>query len=92
MRTRNMFSVALALLVLVQLAACKGEEEQVRQGGKGPLVSVFHVEAKDRPWTAQYQAQASGSRSVEVRARVQGIIEKPLYDEGAFVQEGQLLF
>lgn len=87
-----MFSVALALLVLVQLAACQGEEEQARQGGKGPLVSVFHVEAKDRPWPAQYQAQASGSRSVEVRARVQGIIEKRLYDEGAFVKEGQLLF
>ena len=92
MRTRNLFSVALALLVLVQLAACQGEEEQARQGGKGPLVSVFHVEAKDRPWTAQYQAQASGSRSVEVRARVQGIIEKRLYDEGAFVKQGQLLF
>ena len=92
MRTRNLFSVALALLVLVQLAACQGEEEQARQGGKGPLVSVFHVEAKDRPWPAQYQAQASGSRSVEVRARVQGIIEKRLYDEGAFVKEGQLLF
>lgn len=92
MRTRNMFSAALALLVLVQLAACKGEEEQAQQGGRGPLVSVFHVEAKDRPWTAQYQAQASGSRSVEVRARVQGIIEKRLYDEGAFVKEGQLLF
>lgn len=92
MRTRNMFSVALALLVLVQLAACQGEEDQARQGGKGPLVSVFHVEAKDRPWPAQYQAQASGSRSVEVRARVQGIIEKRLYDEGAFVKEGQLLF
>ena len=86
-----MFSAALALFMLVQLAACKGEE-QARQGGKGPLVSVFHVEAKDRPWPAEFQAQASGSRSVEVRARVQGIIEKRLYDEGAFVKEGQQLF
>ena len=28
MRTRNMFSVALALLVLVQLAACQGEHAE----------------------------------------------------------------
>ena len=53
MRTRNLFSVALALLVLVQLAACQGEEEQARQGGKGPLVSVFLVGARDRTWTAR---------------------------------------
>ena len=43
-----------------------------------PPVGGFQVEAKDVPWPSEFQAQASGSRSVEVRARVQGIIEKRL--------------
>ncbi|MDR2573991.1 MAG: efflux RND transporter periplasmic adaptor subunit [Desulfovibrio sp.] len=55
-------------------------------------VSVYNVVAEDAPWPAEYQAQATGSRAVEVRARVQGIIEKRLYEEGDFVREGQLLF
>ena len=57
-----------------------------------PPVGVFQVEAKDVPWPSEFQAQASGSRSVEVRARVQGIIEKRLYREGEFVKAGQLMF
>ena len=55
-------------------------------------VAVVKVEVKDVPWPAEFQAQASGSRAVEVRARVQAIIEKRLYEEGDFVKEGQQLF
>jgi membrane fusion protein (multidrug efflux system) len=56
------------------------------------LVSAHNVVAEDIPWPAEYQAQAAGSRAVEVRARVQAIIEKRLYKEGDFVGEGQQLF
>ena len=55
-------------------------------------VSAVDVKVADAPWPSQFQAQASGSRSVEVRARVQGIIEKRLYNEGDFVKAGQQLF
>lgn len=57
-----------------------------------PPVSVVEVVVEDAPWDAQYQAQASGSKSVEVRARVEALIEKRLYTEGDYVKEGQLLF
>src|SRR5678816_4685129 len=36
--------------------------------------------------------QTQGSKDVEVRARVTGIIEKRLFEEGAAVKAGQTLF
>ena len=55
-------------------------------------VSAVEVTVGDAPWPCQFQAQTSGSRAVEVRARVQGIIEKRLYNEGDFVKAGQQMF
>ena len=55
-------------------------------------VSAVEVTVADASWPSQFQAQASGSRAVEVRARVQGIIEKRLYNEGDFVKAGQQMF
>jgi membrane fusion protein (multidrug efflux system) len=39
-----------------------------------------------------YTAQTVGSREVEVRSRVSGILLKRLYQEGSTVQQGQVLF
>jgi membrane fusion protein (multidrug efflux system) len=44
------------------------------------------------PVAFEYVAQTLGSKDVEVRARVTGIIEKRLYREGAPVKAGELLF
>lgn len=82
----------LLLLLCFSLTACKDDGAAQKGQMPAPPVGVFQVEAKDVPWPAEFQAQAIGSRSVEVRARVQGIIEKRLYREGDFVKAGQLLF
>lgn len=84
------FYSGLAIALALMTCAC---DEQKAQGPRmAPPVSVFEVVAEDVPWNAQYQAQASGSKSVEVRARVEALIEKRLYKEGDFVKEGQQLF
>src|SRR5690606_16563556 len=44
-------------------------------------VSTLKVEAHDVPLEFEYVGQVAGSREVEVRARVTGIIEKRLYEE-----------
>ena len=44
------------------------------------------------PVTFEYVGQTQGSKDVEVRARVTGIIEKRLFEEGAAVKAGQPLF
>ena len=73
------------------LSGCE-EKKQAQGAAMAPPVSVYDVKAEDVPWDAQYQAQASGSKSVEVRARVEALIEKRLYKEGDYVTEGQQLF
>lgn len=82
--------LAVLLGTSLMLGACKEEAKQ--QAQMAPPVSVYEVKVADVPWDAQYQAQASGSRAVEVRARVEAIITKRLYNEGDYVTAGQQLF
>ena len=91
---RHPLFTALIFVSCLSLTACFGfgDDAKKKQGTPPLPVGIFTVKAQDTPWPAEFQAQASGSRSVEVRARVQGIIEKRLYEEGSFVKAGQLLF
>lgn len=88
-------SIKLSLVLIICLcgALCSCDEKKAPVG-EAPLmpVAVYEVKVADAPWDAEFQAQASGSRAVEVRARVEAIIEKRLYNEGDFVKEGQQLF
>jgi membrane fusion protein (multidrug efflux system) len=55
-------------------------------------VTVLKVEARRVPIALEAVGQAEGSREVEVRARVSGIVEKRAYAEGEPVKAGALLF
>ncbi len=57
-----------------------------------PEVNVVTVQAKSVPATFQYTGQIAGSREVEVRARVTGILQKRNYVEGSAVKQGQSLY
>src|SRR5436305_7614583 len=79
------------------LAACGGGQGQPggpgAGGGMPPIpVAVEEVRPHDVPVEFEYPAQTAGSREVEVRARVSGILLKRNYVEGAPVQPGQSLF
>ncbi|WP_246210703.1 efflux RND transporter periplasmic adaptor subunit [Vogesella oryzae] len=86
----------LVLLPLAALLAACGQQqnEHAAAGGNMPPMPVSVVEMKpaDVPVTTEYVAQTSGSREVEVRARVSGILQKRAYTEGAAVKAGELLF
>lgn len=90
MTMRSLISFSLVVGLCLALVACNDDKKA--QQSMLPPVAVFDVTVADVPWSAEYQAQASGSRAVEVRARVEAIIEKRLYEEGDFVKQGQLLF
>ena len=92
MRHRLSFFLVLCAACLLLCACEKDKKAENQQKEILPPVAVFEVKAADVPWPAAFQAQATGSRAVEVRARVQGIIVKRLYEEGDFVREGQQLF
>jgi membrane fusion protein (multidrug efflux system) len=88
MRLSNIAPFLLAL----PLAGCGPSGGQGHGGMPPPQVSVMTVEAKTLPAVYEYTGQTLGSREVEVRARVTGILQKRNFVEGGPVKQGQSLF
>ena len=95
------FKQLLATCVAVVLAACsptngseKGGKGHGAMGGGMPAseVTVVTAEAQPLPVSWEYVGQTVGSREVEVRARVTGILLSRNFTEGARVKKGQSLF
>jgi membrane fusion protein (multidrug efflux system) len=83
--------VEVLLLAVVGLAVggCKPAEAPKMP----PLpVNTLVVEVRPFPQTVELTAQVEGTREVEVRARVTGILLAQSYQEGALVKAGDLLF
>jgi len=57
-----------------------------------PAVGVMTVAVRDVPFVSSYHAEAAGSKAVEIRAQVSGILKSRDYDEGSVVEEGTQLF
>src|SRR5258707_4506870 len=57
-----------------------------------PAVAVMEVSAQDVPIFSEYAAQTFARDMVEVRGRVDGYIEKRLFETGSDVQAGQALY
>lgn len=91
MRNGRWLKIGVLLGLCLMVCSCKDEAPK-QQGPMAIPVAVYNIKEENYPWDAEFQAQASGSKSVEVRARVEAIIEKRLYKEGDFVREGQQLF
>jgi len=84
--------LCLALVLVLLLAACDDGTKKAAAEPPAPAVTVV-VAAQDeiRPsmsFTGRVQAQDK----VELRARVEGFLEKRLFEEGQDVKEGDLLF
>lgn len=84
------FRVLLAVFGLLTFGC--SSENQNAQSMPPPLVSVMTVEERNVPVTNTFVGQTEGSRAVEVRAQVSGILMSRSYDEGGYVRRGQLLF
>ena len=89
----------IVLIALVPaLAACSpsGGQEKGHGGPGGAMppaeVSAVTVEPRSLPVAFEYVGQTAGSREVEVRARVTGILLTRNFEEGARVKKGQSLF
>ncbi|MCL7944037.1 efflux RND transporter periplasmic adaptor subunit [Marinobacter sp. ATCH36] len=93
---KSLFQALLLSLLVVSLAACSGDKNANAGGGGGgqpaPKVIVETAETGDVEVRQDYAGRARGAREVEVRARIQGILEERLYREGQIVSEGDSLF
>lgn len=79
------------LLGIFLLAGCDKKAGSAPQPPP-PEVAVVTVRPHSMPATFEYVGQTIGSREVEVRARVSGILERWNYREGAKVSAGESLF
>jgi membrane fusion protein (multidrug efflux system) len=89
-RQRRLLALVFAL---AGLAAGCGQGGSATGGAPSPPeVAVSTAEAGRLPMTLEYTGRAAGSREVEVRARVSGILLRRQYQEGGPVKQGDVLF
>lgn len=87
--TRGWIFPALAAILI---SGCDGANSQPPGGMPPPEVAVVTIEPRNITASFEYTGQTAGSREVEVRARVTGILQKRNYPEGSTVAAGQSLF
>jgi membrane fusion protein (multidrug efflux system) len=82
-----------ALLLLGCLAACGKDAAAPAAAVAAPIsVRMLTVEPRKVPIRFDIVGQVEGSKQVEVRARVSGILQKQFYNEGDAVKDGAPLF
>src|SRR5690606_35003597 len=85
----------LALCVAAGLSACGSNEDSSAAAAAAPpppTVSVVTLSPETVALSPEYPGRTAGSREVQVRARIEGILLSRHYEEGATVEAGDLLF
>ncbi|NLN59759.1 MAG: efflux RND transporter periplasmic adaptor subunit [Deltaproteobacteria bacterium] len=67
-------------------------QESKVQPNVPPEVSVIEIVPGDMPVVFTFVGQTHSSHQVEIRARINGFLNKRVYSEGAMVKAGQVLF
>ena len=85
--------VALIGAAMVMSSGCGGKTEpKVSAAGPAPAVVVTEVVQKTVPIYSEFVGQTKAQETVELRARVEGVLEKIHFKEGTPVKKGDLLF
>jgi membrane fusion protein, multidrug efflux system len=91
MRTPSLILVT-GLAVFVSLAfGCARKAPPPAAAGPRP-VAIITTRSEDVPAINRHLGRVAAFSSIEVRARVQGLVEKVAFTEGAMVRRGDLLF
>jgi len=72
--------------ILVSCGSNSSDENQIE------AFSVSNPTQKDTSFNKEFIADIQAIKNIEIRSRISGFIDKIHVDEGAFVNEGQLLF
>jgi membrane fusion protein (multidrug efflux system) len=93
MRKINKVSLLLVGLLSVSPAVFGAGAAPAGGGAPAPKADVYVVPAaKDLPLKLTYPAQILSAKSVSVVARVSGVLEQKLFEEGSFVEKGAKLY
>ncbi len=77
------------VIFLLSLIACKTDQPTEIPPQKIPVVEVIQ---KNVPIHDEFVGQIYGLKDIPIRARVDGVIEKLVFEEGTRVTKGQLLY
>jgi RND family efflux transporter MFP subunit len=93
-RKRNLVIAGVICLVVIALIARTLRPKRASGAGMQapPEVMVAQVEQKDVPIYGEWIGTLDGFVNADVRAQVTGYLVRQNYKEGAYVNEGQLLF
>jgi len=92
---RSANGLLLLFLIAAILQACHSSEaknENFQQAAHTPELPVMTIEKDSAITFKEYTASLEGKINVEIRAQVDGYLNKIFVDEGSYVQTGQPLF
>lgn len=82
----------LMMATIVFMTSCSKHESSTQNEVTLKVLPVTNVLMKDTNLYREYVADIQAVQNVELRARVQGFLEKIYVDEGGIVKKGQILF
>ena len=90
--SRLVIVIIIAASLAVSGCSTRASASNAPAAPPAPEVSVITVAGEDTPIYAEYAAQTFARDMVEVRGRVDGYIEKRLFETGSDVKSGQPLY
>lgn len=90
-RVTRLAPLCLSLGLLAAVVGCH-ENKPAASAPPPANVDVIDVALRDVPVVYEYVGQTESSQQVEIRARVNGFLEKRVYQEGTLVHQGDVLF
>lgn len=89
--TCRQLSIMLAALAIVAMTGCKPAPEKAEVAA-ALQVSVLTLQTHEMTVTDDLPARVAAVRSAEIRAQINGIVERRLFDQGAEITAGAVLF
>jgi len=89
---RNNLRCLLPLLSVLFVAGCNANGETKKKDPEEQVLPVTTLETRDTVLYHDYVADIQAVRNVDIRARVQGFLDKIYIDEGQIVKAGEPLF
>lgn len=89
MKKTDLFSIVIFCTLIAGCTATSKDNEEIPTAKILPVTSLI---TKDTALLHEYVADIQAVRNVEIRARVEGYLEKIYVDEGQEVKKGQPLF
>lgn len=85
--------LSIAVLLLLPIAGCSEDKKKSEKAAaQPPEVTVVTLEKENLKPTVGFTGRVHAMDKVDLRARVEGFLEKRLFTEGQDVKEGDLLF